>query len=83
MSVGNPAGHDQHDNYCCRFQPILMQEKTLGTLRDRQLTLFRFRRSVCCGRMSLLLSPSSAGKACSSSSWAAWDIASATNPAIN
>ena len=34
MSVGNPAGHDQHDNYCCRFQPILMQEKTLGTLRD-------------------------------------------------
>ena len=67
MSVGNPAGHDQHDNYCCRFQPILMQEKTLGTLRDRcrypgrppeyrQLTAFRLGRSLCFGRVNVLLS---------------------------
>src|SRR2546422_2680499 len=67
MSVGNPAGHDQHDNYCCRFPLILTQEKTIGSLRDhcryrgrspqyRQLTAFRVGRSVCCGPVSMLLS---------------------------
>src|SRR5206468_10149368 len=57
MSVGNPAGHDQHHNHCYGFPPKLMQEKTLGSLRDhcrypgglpeyRQLTAFRLLRSV-------------------------------------